>query len=127
MRKNLSTTKAAKESRERRVFYKSRGICIECGREFAELGHVRCKACADKFMERKKERDPDGSKHREYLRNLREYRRAHGICIDCKRYALPGHVKCSVHINKELERKEVKRIRERIRKQAIEDGIVLGV
>lgn len=41
-------------SKERYEFYKSHGICVECGREPAYKGHTRCLECRFKSIERSK-------------------------------------------------------------------------
>lgn len=113
-------------SNELKHFYADHGICQDCGHEFAEPGHVRCKACAELFNKRKKQRDPDGGKHRQYLQDLREYRRANGLCLDCNRPAVPGRKKCAIHLEMARQAMQVRRIKKRVRKQAILDGIILG-
>lgn len=113
-------------SNELKHFYAEHGICQDCGHEFAEPGHVRCKACAELFNNRKKQRDPDGSKHRQYLKDLREYRRANGLCLDCNRPVVLGRMRCAKHLESERQAMQVQRIKKRVRKQAILDGTILG-
>lgn len=112
----MSTAEESKRYRER---CNERGICQECGHAYAEPGLVRCRSCIEKMLQRKRFKDPDGSKHKQYLRDLREYRRANGICIDCSKKALPGKARCAKHLRSMRESAQAKRIEHRIRKQAV--------
>ena len=113
-------------SKELRRFYTEHGICQNCGQEFAEPGHVRCKACAEIFREWKKRSDPDKSKQKQYRKQLLDFRRANGLCLDCGKKAADGRVRCINCLRKAKEAEQVRRIKKRIRAKAIKDGIILG-
>lgn len=89
-------------------------------------GHVRCKACAERFEKWKRDYDPDHSKHKQYMKQLLDYRRTNGICLDCGKKAANGRVRCANCLRKSKEAEQVRRIKKRIRAQAIKDGIILG-
>lgn len=112
--------------KQRRQYLYSQGICQVCGKRICEPGYVRCIVCHNTFNIRKKERDPDGTKQKQYLRELREYRRANGMCLDCGDKALLGRKRCSKCLEARRESQQVYRIKKRIRAQAIKDGIILG-
>ena len=97
---------------------KQNGICVSCGRNYAEPGYVRCKPCYIKARRGEKKRDPDGTIHRDYVRELRQKRKDAGLCVDCgKRKPQEGYVRCAICIKKDRERREVYKIRNRIKKQ----------
>lgn len=69
--------------RELRSWYKSNGICIQCGSVWALPGHVRCKDCFIRDKGYHKRFDPDGAKNRERKRITREKRLAAHECLNC--------------------------------------------
>ena len=104
--------------REQRADYKAHGICISCGRNDAEIGHVLCKACIANAKLRQQCIDPDGSKRREYKKQLRESRKAQGLCIECGKPAWRGRTRCYTHILKARESCQVYKIKKRLERQA---------
>lgn len=65
-------------------FYKSHGICVQCGNYKAAPGRVRCEVCLAQNTEssaRRHREKPVSTK--EYSKNLREKRKANGQCIWC--------------------------------------------
>lgn len=78
-------------------YRKMRGICVECGREPAEPGRVRCAACLAKQAEyevlRRSER-PDTmmrtEKENARRREIRAERAKKGLCTECGRKAWNG-------------------------------------
>ena len=82
-------------------YRKMRGICVECGREPAEPGRVRCAACLAKQAEyevlRRSER-PDTmmrtEKENARRREIRAERAKTGLCTECGRKAWNGTKLC---------------------------------
>ena len=103
--------------RELREFYKKGGICTQCGQNWQEPGHVLCKACALKARARLKRCDPDGVKHKEYLRELRRKRLKAGLCIDCAAPAVDGKSRCKVCLAKRQESNLKHSIKRRIARE----------
>lgn len=89
----MSMDKAA-YNRELREWYKESGICIVCGQKYAEPGYIRCKDCKRKADARMKKFDPDGSRHKNYVKALRDERREKGLCIDCGAPNDGVHTRC---------------------------------
>ena len=104
-------------SRERRAYYHAHGICYNCGEVYAEPGHVLCKTCARKNQARAKRSDPDGEKHKQYVKVMRDQRRAAGLCIDCGMPVLEGHTRCAKCVEKRRESTRVYKLRKKIRRQ----------
>lgn len=75
----------AKTSKERYEWYKSRGICVKCGRTWCEPGHTTCKACYAKETACHRRADPDGSLHAAKCKARRQARIEAGICTECGR------------------------------------------
>lgn len=113
-------TNAQKSQRERYAFYKGAGICVHCGRMWAEPGHVSCKACEDKKRAVRRMNDPDGERHREDTRNRRAYRREHGLCIDCGKPVWEGKQRCAKCLAARRESWQVWKIKQRMEAEAAE-------
>ena len=90
----MTPEERARKQRERYNGYKAVGICVHCGCEWVEPGHVRCKACAEKNAAIQLASDPNGEKRRSRQAALRAQRRAEGLCIDCGK-PTDGHVRCA--------------------------------
>lgn len=80
-------------------WYKSRGICPQCGRADAAKGRVCCLDCLDKgavrnmmYVSRNRERVAEENKTqcRERYKRLRDA----GICVDCGERKTNGLVRC---------------------------------
>ena len=62
-------------------FFKSIGICTHCRKEKAEKGRTLCLACKMQNREYKKKYDPEKMRARDKAN--REYRKDHGLCVNC--------------------------------------------
>lgn len=72
--------KKKEESKQRREFYKSKGICPECGKYEIFPHESMCPECNAKRITREEKRS-DYSK--EYQKKLRDKRKAEGKCVEC--------------------------------------------
>lgn len=79
-------------SRELYAWYKSRGICVDCGQEYSRTGRTLCEACAKKRTERwAKNKDKANEKKRKRTQD----RIVAGLCTRCgKRKPIEGHRMC---------------------------------
>ena len=82
-----------KDNRERYRWYRERGICTVCGRQWVEPGHVRCNTCYAKMnacLERTREQ------RNAYKAARRKALIEQGLCTECgKRPATEGMRMCS--------------------------------
>lgn len=117
MAKRQSTQADKQRCKERYWWYVERGMCPECGATYAEPGHVYCKVCLKRQMAHHKRRDPDGNKHKEYLKAVRADRRARGVCVDCESPTDGGHVYCEACLARRRENGLMCRIRQRMKKE----------
>lgn len=104
-------------NKELRNWYRERGICIACGQTWAEPGYVRCKACYALARAREKKNDPDGMKHKQYVKAMRDRRKAAGLCVDCGAPNDGIHVRCAKCIARRNESSQVYKIRQRMMKR----------
>lgn len=82
----------SRENKERYHWYKDRGICTTCGREWVVPGHVRCKVCNAKI---KFYNDRDREKRIKRKAEQRAERITKGLCTECgKRKATEGMRMC---------------------------------
>lgn len=105
--------------RERRAWYKSAGICIQCGAVWALPGHVRCKACFDRDKAIHKRSDPNGEKYKERKKKLHDKRIANHECLNCGEKLEEGY-KFKYCPGCRVERAEANkrfRIRQRMKKE----------
>lgn len=64
-------------SHESYEWYKAHRVCVDCHRQDAINGQVRCPECAGKARERTRDYQVDPVKRREYMREyMRAYRKA---------------------------------------------------
>ena len=113
----------AQWNRELRAYYREKGICNVCGSMWVEPGYTRCKNCIMKAKARQKRLDPDGEKHKAYVKRLRAERKAKGLCVECgKRPPKAGRVRCQTCIDKNLASTEIYRIRQRIKLENARQG-----
>ena len=110
--------RAAKAQRERRKWYAARGICVSCGSAWAEPGHTQCEKCRADARRNCKKYDPDGGKHRAYVKALRDERRAAGLCIDCGSPAEAGQARCPACAKKHREGNRLCSMRKRMKREA---------
>lgn len=85
--------------RERYAALKETGICVVCGKNNAEKGHVRCWECsldnAQRYGKTLERKDRDNRTRSEKRRLLYEERKALGICVRCgKKSALKEYTLC---------------------------------
>ena len=118
MAKRQSTPADKQRCKERYWWYVERGICPECGITYAEPGHVYCKACMKRQIAHHKRRNPDGNKHKEYLKALRADRRARGVCVDCEAPIDDGRVYCPKCRERRKENELLCRIRKKMKAEA---------
>lgn len=75
--------------------------CTVCGKQdaYTLAGRILCFECAEK--KNKKQRE-DYHKKREYhslrKKQLREFRKLNGLCIECGEIAVEGRVRCEKHL-----------------------------
>lgn len=79
-------------NQERYYWLKSHGICVQCGQRDAFPGYTKCPECIEKAEEASRKCWADKEKRIRYNERgkkrkteLREYRKAHGLCIRCGR------------------------------------------
>lgn len=79
-------------NQERYYWLKSHGICVQCGQRDAFPGYTKCPECIEKAEEASRKCWADGEKRSRYnkqgakrKKELREYRKAHGLCVRCGR------------------------------------------
>lgn len=101
----MPKSEAQKESdRMSYAWLKSRGICVYCGKEYAEPNRVRCSDCAEKhrlenakrYMGKPEKRDAYNQQRRERREKLKEA----GICVHCGQkpaYTHNGHTYISCY------------------------------
>lgn len=89
-------------------FYKSHGICVICGQEYAEPNRVRCIDC---LLKQKKKPTEQAYKHTQWLKRRRDLLYAFGVCVQCgKRNAVKGRTSCNVCLAKSKQRSKNKRL-----------------
>lgn len=109
-------------------WYKSMGLCVECGRERPFYGRKYCPGCIEKYTNRQHERRANMTEDelREYRRKAaerqrkcRERKKAAGTCLCCPRQAVEGSRYCTDcrikkrRADEERRKKGVKHYRER--------------
>ena len=81
---------------DRDEWYKSRGICPRCTRNYCKPGYVHCEECLKAMRDAKRRRDPTGEHEKAYNRERRQQLIAKGLCPVCgKRKHAPGIQKCA--------------------------------
>lgn len=105
-------------NKERYHWYKSHGICANCGRTWAEPGKVLCAMCARKNAASQKKYDPDGSRTAAAHSALRAARKAAGLCIECGRPLDGQYTRCATCLARARERAQMYRLRKRIKREA---------
>lgn len=92
----MSTTKEyAKEVREWR---KEHGMCVRCGKEKAYKNRVSCLQCLMDQREYARERYEGPSEDKRLkAKELRDYKKAHGICRQCSKKVYRNHAYCYEH------------------------------
>lgn len=104
--------------KEEYEYPKSIGICVQCRKNKAFIGHVNCPECIEKDNERhalRRERmaDADKEKRKEYMKERTRKHQEQGLCIRCSRPAKYGAF-CYYH---KIESIRQSRIRSELRGQ----------
>lgn len=89
--------------KERYAWYKEHGICVRCGQEKADKGHTRCLQCRfididNQISYKERHKETYAEYQKQYQRNLRAYRKEHGLCQQCGKPTNNGHVFCTEHL-----------------------------
>lgn len=94
-------------------WYRSHGICVECGQESAIPGSIYCDNCHDRCRARihktylRRRQDPEKVAHdNARRRELHAERKAAGLCTMCGRAAMPGRTMCAEHAEITRRRKK---------------------
>lgn len=109
-------------NRKRYSENRNEGKCVKCGWRWAEAGRSMCRICHRKMMLGRKKSDPDGSKHREWIKNREAERKAAGLCVDCGKKIgddTGRFIRCSACRRYKAECMQVYRIRKRIHKTTV--------
>lgn len=90
-------------NKERYTWYKEHRICVQCGANEAAKKHTRCLECMSKDVEKSiKYQTKNTDKHREYnkqyQRELRAFRKEHGLCQRCGKPTKNNYVFCTEHL-----------------------------
>lgn len=104
------------ENRKNYLFYKSMGICPQCGINTHAPNRVRCEECLVKNSisrakaiqkETSEKRYTRQTNHKEYLKRMRAERKSQGLCIYCgKPIAKGSSVFCLEHKLKNQEKND---------------------
>jgi predicted amidophosphoribosyltransferase len=104
-----------KAERESYAWYKSKGICPKCRKEWAAPGRVFCPDCL------KKKRDETMKYGGEYnarkCKERRERLKEQGLCVRCARPAVEGRVLCAECARKNSEAQQVRKMKKRIARE----------
>lgn len=85
----------AKEVREWR---KEHGMCVRCGKEKAYKNRVHCLQCLMDQREYARERYVGSDEEKRLkAKELRDYKKAHGICRQCSKKVYRNHAYCYEH------------------------------
>lgn len=107
-------------NKERREWYKARGICCACGSEWARAGRTTCEKCAEVDKARHDRLSEAANARR---RETRILRKEAGICTTCgMRPARPGRCTCEKCAKSQRERDIDRNVRKRLEKRRLEYG-----
>ena len=79
-----------RSSKKRYDSLKKDGKCVRCGISWAEPGQSYCRKCLNRRKALKKRYTPNNEKRKA----IRDERKAAGLCIECGKPRLDGHVYC---------------------------------
>lgn len=115
--KEIAERKAKKRQYQRDYAQrlKDQGICYLCKTRYAEPGRTRCAVCAEERRRKWRERYPEGNAER--CRQRREELKAKGLCVNCRRPALPDRILCKTCAAKVAESQQVRKMRARIARE----------
>ncbi len=108
------------KARAREVYWQRRneGVCVQCGKRFADAGYCMCRPCWKSYLSNRERTDPGGKKHLAWLNERNRERREAGLCVDCGRKLIDKRFsRCKSCRNRRADYQQVKRMRERIRKE----------
>ena len=103
---------------ERDKYWRRRndGMCVRCGKRYADAGHCMCRSCGMAAKDLKRRIDPEGANHLAWLNKRNQDRKMLGICIDCGcKLTDTRFSRCKSCTKRRAEYQQVRRIRERIR------------
>lgn len=83
IKKKIKRAKDAQYQKDRREWYRQKGICYVCGRNYVETGRAFCKTCADRSKTLRLKNDPNLDTLRQRNKERRLYRVENHLCIDC--------------------------------------------
>ena len=99
------------------------GVCAYCRTAYAEPGRVYCTRCAQRNRALLERRDPGRERRKSYNRQWKQKKMAEGLCVNCgTRPAEEGHTRCPACARKNRESDLVRRIRQRIEREAKKGG-----
>lgn len=87
-----------------REYCASIGVCTRCKTRPAMTGFKLCEYCSNQIDDRREQRnrerghtrsERDIERQRNYAKATRQYRKEHGLCVQCGRPALPGKTTCN--------------------------------
>lgn len=91
------------------------GICVKCGKRFADAGRCMCRMCRKAAEATKARNDPDGARHLAWFNNRIRERKETGFCVDCgKKIAETQFIRCKSCRKRRAEYQQVRRIRDRL-------------
>ena len=103
----------------RRIYYerKDQGLCVRCGKRWAEAGKTKCRPCRESYQ--KYYRDNNMREYiYQYKKTVRAERKANNQCIECGAPLMPEEIGvnscCSKCRAKDMERISMRRLRMRI-------------
>ena len=116
MKKRTEAQKKAINERARQKYRERRdqGICVRCGRRWADAGRSMCRVCAGYVKAVEERVDPDNSRHRAWFNQRTEARKAAGQCIDCNRAAQDGFSRCAACRRRRAEYQQVRRLKDKL-------------
>lgn len=105
-----------RQNRENYAWYKSKGICPKCRKEWASPERVFCakclkKKCADTMKH--------GSEHNaQKCKERRERLKAQGLCVSCGKPAVKGRSLCAACARRNSEAQQVRKMKKRLQREA---------
>lgn len=106
-----------RSGRDRYFERKEEGLCVRCGKRWAEAGRTKCRPCQER--DRKWYRDNNGREYLyDYKKRQKAERREKNLCVNCGHPLEPQEIgvntNCAKCRAKRMERTTVKRIQMRI-------------
>lgn len=96
---------------------RNEGMCVKCGKRYAEAGRCMCRNCGKTAKATKDRNDPGGIIHLAWINERNHTRKESGLCVDCgKKITDTKFSRCKTCRKRRAEYQQVKRIRERLHK-----------